>query len=164
MQDEAMKFGLLLESAQVQQRSLDEHLASLKAHTRDLDGVVRDEIRRTLLEELQLLHAETARAALALQKLARAASMRAMLWSLALASLAAAIPGTVLWWLTPSSAEVSALRAQRNELAHNLAELEQQGARIEWRRCGDNGRLCLRVDRAAPTYGPNADFYVVKGY
>ena len=164
MQDEAMKFGLLLESAQVHQRSLEEQLASLKSHTRDLDGVVRDEIRRTLLEELQLLHAETGRAVVALQTMGRAASVRATLWSFVLATLVAAIPGAALWWLTPSAAEVSALREQRNELARNLAELGRQGARIEWRRCGDSGRLCLRVDRSAPTFGPNADFYVAKGY
>jgi hypothetical protein len=38
-----------MESAQVQQKLIDENLAALKAHTRDLDGVVRDEIRRTLI-------------------------------------------------------------------------------------------------------------------
>jgi hypothetical protein len=164
MHDEAMKFGLLLESVQVQQKSLEEHLASLKAHTRDLDGVVRDEIRRTLLEELQLLDAETGRAVLALQRMGRAANVRATLWGLALATLATVIPGAALWWITPSTSELGALRSQRAELTRNLKELEKQGARIEWRHCGDSARLCLRIDRAAPSFGPEADFYVVKGY
>ena len=47
-----MKFGLLMESAQAHQKLAETHLERLRAHTQDLDGVVRDEIRRTLVEEL----------------------------------------------------------------------------------------------------------------
>ncbi len=53
MDDTTMKFGLLMESAQTHQKLADAHLEKLRAHTRDLDGVVREEIRRTLVEELQ---------------------------------------------------------------------------------------------------------------
>ena len=41
--------------------------------------------------------------------------------------------------------------------------LEQQGGRIDWRHCGEAARLCVRVDRKAPTYGEKADYYVVAG-
>ncbi len=50
-----MKFGLLMESAQTHQKMAEAHLEKLRAHTQELDGVVREEIRRTLIEELQEL-------------------------------------------------------------------------------------------------------------
>jgi hypothetical protein len=56
------------------------------------------------------------------------------------------------------------LRARREELAASVAKLEQQGGRIEWRRCGEARRLCVRVDRKAPSYGEKADYYVIEGY
>ena len=43
LSEEALKFGLLLEAAQTQQRFVDETLDRLQAHTRGLDGVVRDD-------------------------------------------------------------------------------------------------------------------------
>ena len=56
--DATMKFGLLMESAQTHQKMAETHLERLRAHTEDLDGVVREEIRRTLVEELAELTAE----------------------------------------------------------------------------------------------------------
>src|SRR5271156_1986128 len=66
--ESTLKFGLLMESAQAHQRLAETQLETLRSHTQDLDGVVRDEIRRTLVEELQMLTAETSRAARALQR------------------------------------------------------------------------------------------------
>jgi hypothetical protein len=45
-----------------------------------------------------------------------------------------------------------------------VMKLEQQGGRIDWRRCGDSRRLCVRIDRKAPTYGEKADYYVLENY
>ncbi len=59
---------------------------------------------------------------------------------------------------------MSALRAQRDELAAGIARLQAAGGRIEWRRCGATQRLCVRVERTAPAFGDHADFLVVKGY
>ena len=42
--DATMKFGLLMESAQAHQKLAETHLEKLRAHTQDLDGVVREEI------------------------------------------------------------------------------------------------------------------------
>src|SRR5579863_7856981 len=60
--DAAIQLGLLMESAQAHQKLAEGQLQRLRAHTQDLDGVVRDEIRRTLVEELRALSAEAARA------------------------------------------------------------------------------------------------------
>jgi hypothetical protein len=163
--DEAtMKVGLLMESAQVHQKLAEGQLEQLRAHTRDLDVVVRDEIRRTLVEELQMLSAETTRATRTLEKLKRSVGLRSTLWSLLAAFLFALVPVAAARWTIPTAADIDALRAQRDELSANLAKLEKEGGRISWRYCGESRRLCFRVDRKAPTYGENGDFLVVAGY
>jgi hypothetical protein len=68
------------------------------------------------------------------------------------------------WWLLPSQSELAALRSKRDELASNVAHLEQRGGRIDLRHCGGTDRLCVRVDRKAPVYGEAADYLVVRGY
>lgn len=164
MDDATMKFGLLMESAQAHQISAQQQLDMLRAHTQDLDGVVREEIRRTLIEELQMLNAESKRATDALQRIRRAAYTRGTLWSVLMALISTGIPIAVLRWSMPSGVEITALRARREELAASVALLERRGGRIEWRHCGATARLCVRVDRSVPTYGVKADFYVVAGY
>jgi hypothetical protein len=162
--DTTMKFGLLMESVQAQQKLAESHLEQLRAHTRDLDAVVRDEIRRTLIEELQSLWAESKRVTEALTRIRRGATLRVGLWSVATAILCAGIPVGIMRWTVPSGSDVTALRARRDELSASVAILEGRGGRIDWRRCGDRARLCVRVDRKAPTYGDNADYLVVAGY
>lgn len=162
--DATMKVGLLMESAQVHQKLAEGQLEKLRAHTQDLDAVVRDEIRRTLVEELQMLTAETARATRALQKLRSGAARRGMVLILSGAVLCGLVPIALASWALPSPADIATLRARREELAANVAKLELQGGRIEWRRCGEGRRLCVRVDRKAPSYGEKADYYVIEGY
>ncbi len=164
MDPETVKFGLLMESAQAHQKLAETHLEKLRAHTQDLDGVVRDEIRRTLIEELQMLTTESRRATEVLRQVKRAAASRGVLWSVATAILCTGIPIAMMRWMLPSEPEIAALRVRRDQLASSLESLEQRGGRIELKRCGEAARLCVRVDRKAPTYGEKADFYVVAGY
>jgi hypothetical protein len=163
MDDATMKFGLLMESAQVHQKSAEAQLEKLRAHTEDLDGVVRGEIRRTLIEELQLLSTESRRAAQVLQRIRRGAAVRGTLWSIVMSILCTGTPITIMRWSLPSESEIAGLRARRDELAASVAMLERRGGNIDWRRCGATARLCVRVDRKAPAYGERADFYVVAG-
>jgi hypothetical protein len=87
-----------------------------------------------------------------------------MVLSLAGAMLCSGIPIALARWALPSSADIATLRARREELAASVAKLEQQGGRIDWRRCGEAKRLCVRVDRKAPSYGEKADYFVIEGY
>ncbi len=137
--DTTMNVGLLMESVQAHQKLAESHLEQLRAHTRDLDAVVRDEIRRTLIEELQMLWAESKRTTEALQRIGRSATLRAGLWSIVITILCTGLSASV-------------------------ATLERQGGRIDWRRCGEKARLCVRVDRKAPTYGEKSDYFVAAGY
>jgi hypothetical protein len=163
MDEATLKIGLLMEGVQANQQLAESHLEKLRAHTAGLDAVVRDEIRRTLLEELQMLTAETEGAADRLRRLAHVSAGRAALWSITAAILGTGIPIAVTRWTLPSGPEIAALSARRDGLAANIAALERQGGRIEWGHCGETARLCVRVDRKAPTYGAKADYYTVAG-
>jgi hypothetical protein len=162
--DDTMKFGLLMESALAHQRLAEDQLEKLRTHTRDLDGVVRDEIRRTLVDELQLLTTETARATHALSRVRRSGSLQGVFWSLLTAAVCALVPIGIARFALPSAGEIASLRAKRDELNADVQRLHQLGGRIEWRRCGESARLCVRIDRKAPIFGEKADFYVVEGY
>lgn len=159
-----MKVGLLMESAQAHQKLAESQLEQLRTHTQDLDSVVRNEIRRTLVDELQMLTAETTRATRALANVRRNGNLRGAFWSVFTAALCALVPMGITRWALPSVAEVASLRDKRDELNANLQKLHQLGGHIEWKRCGETGRICVRIDRKAPAYGEKADYYVIEGY
>jgi hypothetical protein len=164
MDDATTKFGLLMESATVHQKLAETHLERLQAHTQGLDTVVRDEIRRTLLEELQMLTAEGRRAAEILRRIGRGVTLRGTLWSLAIVILSTGIPVAIMRWTLPSATEVAALRVQRDQLAATVEDLQRRGGRVQLRLCGESARLCVHVDKKAPSYGEKADYLVVAGY
>ena len=158
-----MNFGLLMESAHAHQKLAESHLERLRAHTQDLDGVVREEIRRTLGEELAELTAESERAAEALRRMKRAADLRGLLWAAESPCCATAIPGAFMHWacrppaksprcdsaVTSFSRERSAARRERRP--GGLAALRRYGAAL----C--SGR------QSAPAYGDKGDYFVVRG-
>ncbi len=162
--DEAMKLGLLMEAAQAQHRLGQESLERLAAHARELDVIVRDEIRRTLAEELGSVAAESRRATEALRRTRRAANTRVLLWTVSIAAICGAVAVGEVWWMLPSQRSISALRARRDALAASIARLQALGGSIDLRRCGARARLCVRVDRDAPAYGAHADYLIVRGY
>jgi hypothetical protein len=162
--DTIMKLGLLMEAAHAQQALAETTLEKLKTHMGDLDDIVREEIRRAFVDELQVLGDESKRAAESLRRLGRSANTRVVLWSVGLTLLCAAIPMCGEWWFLPSQSELAALRSKRDDLAASVARLEQHGGRIDLRHCGGTDRLCVRVDRKAPVYGEAADYFIVKGY
>ena len=164
MIDEAMKAGLLMEAAQAQQRLGQESLERLAAHTRDLDAIVRDEVRRTVAEALGNLTGESRRAVESLQRVRRAANVRTLLWTVSIAMICAGVAMGEAWWMLPSQGDLAALRSRRDALAANIARLEQRGGMLDVRACGARARLCVRIDRGAPAYGPGADYLIVKGY
>ena len=164
MDETAMKIGLLMEAAHAHHKAAETSLKKLKATTNDLNGIVRDEVRRVVTEEFQSLATDSKRASDALHEVQRAANVRALIWSIGMTALCSAIPLLLSCWIIPSRAEIAALRTKHDELATKIASLEERGGRIDLRRCGDGARLCVRVDRKAPTYGEQSDYLVVRGY
>ena len=162
--DETLKLGLLMEAAHAQQTVAETALERLKVHVEGLDEIVRAEIRRTLVEEIQVLGGESRQAAEALRRLGRSVNARVAGWTVGLTVACSAIPLVAQWWFLPSQRELAELRARKDELTANVARLEQRGGRVDLRRCGGTDRLCVRVDRSAPVYGESGDYLVVKGY
>ena len=159
-----MQLGLLMEAAQTQQKSAESSLRKLKAATNDLATLVRDEVRNVIVNELQSLEADSKRASNALREVQRAATLRVLVWSVGITTLSSAIPLLLTCWLIPSHGEIAVLRARHDELTTKIASLEERGGRIDLRRCGSGARLCVRVDRKAPSYGEQSDYLVVRGY
>lgn len=164
MGDEALKVGLLMEAAQAQHRLGQESLDRLAAHTRDLDVIVRDEVRRSVAEELGNLARESRHAAECLQRMRRTANMRVLLWTVSITAVCSAVAIGEAWWLLPSQHEIAALRAHRDALSAGIDRLRERGGSIDLRKCGVHARLCVRVDRDAPAYGAAADYLIVRGY
>ncbi len=164
MDEETMKLGLLLEAAQAHQKLAESSLRKLRAQSQDLTSIVRDELRDTLRQELQSLADDGKRAAEALRSLQRVANIRVAAWSLGLTLLCSAVPLALAIWLLPSEGQIRTLSTRHAELAQHIALLEARGGRVDLRRCGVGGRLCVRVDREAPAYGEKSDFLIVKGY
>jgi len=164
MDEDTMKAGLLMEAAQSHQKLAEASLKRLKAHTHDLEQLVRDEVRRAVVEELQALAADSQRAASALQRLKRSADARVVVWNVGITLLCSLLALGTACWVLPSRREIAALRSKRDEFAAALAQLGSEGGRIDLRRCGSEQRLCVRVDRTAPVYGKSADYLIVKGY
>jgi hypothetical protein len=164
MDEATLKFGLLMESAQAHQKIAETHLEGLRAHTQDLDGVVREEIRRTLMSELESLSVEATRATETFRRLRRGIVLRGGVGSALTAILCTSLPMVVMHWTLPTESDISALRIRRDELAATVTVLEKRGGRIDWRRCGEAARLCVRVERKVPPYGEKADYYIVAGY
>lgn len=164
LDETSMKCGLLLEGAQTQQETVAAALQELRDHTRGLDAIVRAEIRQTFIDELGAVVQESERAVETLRSLERHARLRFLLSMLLTAALSGAMTAAGAWWLLPTSAEITALRAKRDQLAQDLATVQRSGGLIELRRCGSTQRWCVRIDRRAPAYGDESDFFVVKGY
>ena len=163
MDQDSVKLGLLMETAQTHQRLAEAAIEKLSEHTQALETVARDQIQRTLVDALKTVNTETQRAVDALQKMKREANARVTLWTLGLTVIWAVIALFVAWWVLPTPAEIARLRTERNELVGNIAVLNQRGARADLRRCGA-GRVCVRVDLSAPRYGERSDYLVIKGY
>jgi hypothetical protein len=162
--EDAVKLGLLMETAHSHQDLIDGSLKQLQAHTQGLDEVVRDEIRRVFTAELGELMDESLRAAEVLRGLARAATVRVAWWSALIGVVPSGIVALLLWWWLPAPAQIAVLRAEHERLLASVARLTDSGGRIDLRHCGDTSRLCVRIDRRAPVYGEQSDYLVVRGY
>lgn len=164
MDDATMQLGLLMEAAQTHQRSAESTLRKLRTTTNDIGNIVRDEVRNVMVNELQSLEADSQRASNALREVQRAATLRVLIWSVGITTLCSGIPLLLACWLIPSRGEIAVLRARHDALATQIASLEERGGRIDLRHCGAGARLCVRVDRKAPTYGEQSDYLIVRGY
>lgn len=163
MDDTTQKVGLLIETAETTQQLSSALLERLQQQVQGLDAIVRQEIRRTLIEELREVHTESQRAAESLRRLQRVAVRRCVFGTLALSLSCTAVSLMVAAWWLPSPSQIAALTAQRADLLANLELLKQHGAHAELRPCGGH-HLCVRVDLQQARYGEKSDYFVLHGY
>lgn len=160
---DAARIGMLLETAHSQQEAIAAQIEHLQDHARGLDQIVRAEIRRTLLEELNEINTQGGQTVAALQELERTARRRSVGLSIGLATLSAIIGSASIAWYLPTPAEIERLRVQRDAMRTQVEQLEEAGGGLALRRCGRELRWCVRVDRSAPAFGAEGDYRVVRG-
>ena len=131
-----------------------------------LGAPVARDFTSTVAKPTSDIHAAAAAATAAAGRYSRAvrfatwkATGVALLVSLAVATVLAIL---VAWWI-PSLAEVQARRAERDQLASAVADLEKRGGKVKLEKCA--GRLCVQTDEAT-SYTKNAGetYRVIKGY
>jgi hypothetical protein len=113
MDQDSVKLGLLMESAQTHQKLAETAIEKLSEHTQSLEAAVRDQVQRALVDALKTVHTEAQRAVEALQRLKREANARVTLWTLGLTATSAAIALFVAWWVLPTPDEIARLRIER---------------------------------------------------
>ncbi len=160
--NETLRVGLLLETAQNQQRQVEAALAGLRGYAQALDERLGVQVECALEAALAGLRREVDDAAAGLRRLHQAADVRWMVCSTVATLLSALIALSAVRLLLPSPQQVAALRARRAVFAADIARLRRYGGSVELRRCGARGRLCVRVVRSGPAYGAHGDFLPVK--
>jgi hypothetical protein len=163
MDQDNIKLGLLMESAQAHQKLAEAAIAKLDEQAKGFESLATHQIERALGEALKSVHAQAQSLFEALQRAKRAANLRSALWALGTTAAALGVALFVAWCVLPTPAEVAALRTERAELTSNIAALDQRGALADFRRCGAR-HLCVRVDLKAPRYGEGSDYLIIKGY
>jgi hypothetical protein len=163
MDQDNIKLGLLMESAQAHQKLAEAAIAKLNEQAKGFESLATHQIERALGEALKSVHAQTQSLFETLQRAKRAANLRSALWALGTTAAAIGVALFVAWCVLPTAAELTALRSERDELAANVAVLDHRGARADIRRCGAR-HLCVRVDLEAPRYGEGSDYLIIKGY
>ena len=107
-------------------------------------------------------------------KLSRAVSAFGWRWAVIAGSAAAGGIAAVLlaawltvWWqrdqVEQLAAQKAALIGEVARLRANAKDWAKRGGRAELDKCGDQNRLCVRVDKSA-AYGKEGDYFVLRGY
>lgn len=162
--DPPASIELLIEAALRREQEADAAVARFDALTRELEQIVREEIRGAFVEEFAALGEASRLAGEALHALRRTASVRLALWCVLVVAACCAIPVVIARTVLPSGPQLAHLQAERDSLAAGVTELARRGGRIDLRRCGASGRLCARIDLSAPAYGRDRDYRVLEGY
>lgn len=108
-------------------------------------------------------------------QLSNAVSSFGWRWALVAGGAAAGCVASVLiaawlsvWW---QRHQVETLIEQKAQLQAEVAELQtnaqdwtKRAGRAKLDKCGEQSRLCVRIDKDAGTFGNDADYAILKGY
>jgi hypothetical protein len=167
MDEDERKIGMLIAAFDEERQHLKLATVALNQVGAQLKQEARDAARGAAAEALRSLQPQIHKAGQALIELQRFSLGRAALQHAVVALMAIAVTLTVVWWYVPPLAEITARRAERDQLEASIDDLSKRGARISLSTCGDRKRLCVAIDEAAGRFGDpkRAEAYrIAKGY
>lgn len=72
-----------------------------------------------------------------------------------------------VWWqrhqVEQLAEQKAALLGEVAQLQANVEEWAKRGGRAKLEKCGEQGRLCVRIDKSS-VFGKEGDYYVLRGY
>ena len=68
-----------------------------------------------------------------------------------------------VWWACHRVEQRAALAEEVSQLQAQAEDWAKRGGRAKLEKCGDRGRLCVRVDKTTG-FGKEADYYVLRGH
>jgi hypothetical protein len=151
------EIAMVFAAAQTQQQMAEAAIEQLKSHTQQLEPLVRETIRRALLDRLHALRVETDRALTGLQELHRAALPRAFWFTLGSAGLRPRRkpdPGRVFHSLAGGN------RAAAGD-ARCTHGLRRPGPTVALREPARRAEAVYSADPAAGAFGVARDYYLV---
>lgn len=170
MDGEERKIALLIAAFDQEREHTAQATAALRQVIEGLGEKVDSATGVAVAKALNTLRREADLAAQAMQKLRRLTLWQSAWRHVTTALCAIAITVLAVWWYVPSVSEMSALRAERDQLQASIEDLTQRGGRIKLNSCGNSGdrkRLCVLVDQTAGKFGnaQSGEIYMIaKGY
>jgi hypothetical protein len=154
----------LQEAAKANSRLADMALHRLEEHSRTLGPAMTEafkaSVHRSLLDGFADVHREMDSLVTRISRLYARARFR-LLWMMPATVLSGlAITVAASWIYVPSPKEIAELRA-------TVQQLESKGGRADLIKCVEPhkpGRLCIRVDAKAGTWGEDKDYMIIHGY
>jgi hypothetical protein len=144
---------------------VDKAVGRLERAVSGVDPAVRQSVREAVAQEVGGLSEHVMKAKASLEDLHRAANWRQLLHGAGWSVTAVLLAFMASWLYLPSSAEMSRLRAEQQQLQASIDQLGSHGGRSQLMPCGaSKEHLCVRVEPALGRYGENHDYFVVHGY
>lgn len=159
MDDEARKIGMLIAAFDAEHARLHSAVEALSRSGAQLRLEVKGAAREAVDSALTELHPHIDRAGRTLVHLQRFSLWRAAWQHVLVAVVAIGIALVAVGWYVPALSQITALRAERDQLQASIEQLNSQGARMKTAMCGAEGerqRFCVLVPKK-PVMWDNLD-------
>jgi uncharacterized protein YukE len=167
MDDEMRKIGMLIAAFDDERQHLKGAIGALNQTGAQLQREVKGAAKDAVEEALKALHPEIHKAAQALIDIQRLSLWRAAGQHAMVAVVAMAIALLAVWWYVPPISEITARRAERDQLEASIADLNKRGAKIALNTCGPKKRLCVMIEETEGVFGDRKrgeTYMIAKGY
>lgn len=165
MDEQERKLGMLL-------AAFDEINAAVKATHERFEQSIRhigplagEAMKGAVSRELGAVREEVEHTTVALRAMIRAANWRTALVGGVLVIAAVTVTLIGFWLLVPSRQDLITQRAEYQQRLATIELLNSRGGHADVKTCGpQNEHLCVRVVPLMGRYGPEKDYFVIRGY